>query len=63
MHLQSFLYRCAELSDDPPRVRTPDYCSARDTLGKERGGGEERRRKGEERRKGGGEMGRRRGEK
>ena len=30
VHLQSFLYRSAELGDDPPRVSTPDYCSPRD---------------------------------
>ena len=28
--MQPFLYRSAELSDDLLRVRTPDYCSARD---------------------------------
>ena len=30
MHLQPFLYRSAELGNDLLRVRTPDYCSARD---------------------------------
>ena len=72
--MQSFLYRSAELGDDPPRGRTPDYCSARDYHvstslrgegrregGKERGGGEEGRRRGEEKR-GGEEKGGRRGE-
>ena len=30
MHLQPFLYGSAELSDDLLRVRTLNYCSARD---------------------------------
>ena len=30
VHLQSFLYKSAELSDDLLRDRTSDYCSARD---------------------------------
>ena len=55
VHLQPFLYRSAELSDDLLRVRTPDYCSARDnhvstTL---RGEGRRKGREGEE----GGEKG------
>ena len=61
MHLQPFLYRSAELSDDLLRVRTPDYCSARDyhvstTL---RGEGEEKEEKGRMEKEGeeGGEKG------
>ena len=52
--MQSFLYRCAELSDDPLRGRTPDYCSASHVSTSLRGEG---RREGEEKR--GGEEGRR----
>ena len=63
MHLQPFLYGSVELGDDLLRVRTPDYCSARDNHvsnslrgeGGRRGRGE-RRRGGRE--KGGGEGGR-----
>ena len=58
MHLQPFLYGSAELSDGLLRVRTPDYCSARDyhvstSLRGEgrRGGRGERRKGGRERRK------------
>ena len=59
MHLQPFLYGSAELSDDHLRVRTTDYCSARDNhvstnlRGEGRKGGRGERRKGEGGEKGG----------
>ena len=71
MHLQPFLYRSAELSDDLLRVRTPDYCSARDNHvstslrgeGRRGGRGERRKEEGREGEEGRekGRRGRRRG--
>ena len=67
MHLQPFLYRSAELSDDLLRVRTPDYCSARDyhVSTSLRGEGEEKEEKGRMEKEGeeGGEKGKTRREK
>ena len=65
--MQSFLYRSAELSDDLLRVRTPDYCSARDyhVSTSLRGEGEEKEEKGRMEKEGeeGGEKGKTRREK
>ena len=58
MNLQPFLHGSAELSDDLLRVRTPDYCSARDIHVSTSLRGEERRGVRGERRK----VGRRREE-
>ena len=60
MHLQPFLYGSVELGDDLLRVRTPDYCSARDNHVSNSLRGEGGRRGRGERRRGGRESRKRR---